>query len=72
MKPLIVTSGDPAGIGPEIVLKAARQWQDMGDNQRPLLITGDPDWFQSLAEEIDISTKNMKFIPVKWNKDSFN
>lgn len=70
MKPLIVTSGDPAGIGPEIVLKAARQWQDMGDNQRPLLITGDPDWFQSLAEDIDISTKNMKFVPVKWNKDS--
>lgn len=70
MKPLIVTSGDPAGIGPEIVLKAARQWQDMGDNQRPLLITGDPDWFQPLAEELNISTENIKFVPVTWKKES--
>ncbi len=72
MKPLIVTSGDPAGIGPEIVLKAARQWLDMGNNQRPLLIAGDPEWFHSLSKEIKIPTKSMEFIPVDWKKESIS
>jgi len=72
MKPLIVTSGDPAGIGPEIVLKAVHQWQNMGQNQRPLLVAGDPEWFQSLSEEINIPTLNIRFVPVEWKKDSIN
>ena len=72
MKPLIVTSGDPAGIGPEIVLKAVRQWQDMGPNQRPLLVAGDPEWFQSLSEEIEVPTKNIRFLPVEWKKDAIS
>ncbi len=72
MKPLIVTSGDPAGIGPEIVLKAVRHWLDLGNNQRPLLIAGDPEWFYSLSKQIDIPTKSMEFVPVEWEKDSIN
>ncbi|MBU3720322.1 MAG: 4-hydroxythreonine-4-phosphate dehydrogenase PdxA [Burkholderiaceae bacterium] len=70
MKPLIVTSGDPAGIGPEIVLKAVSHWQSQAMAQRPLLIAGDPEWFDRLAKELKISTKNMNFIPIKWDKDN--
>jgi 4-hydroxythreonine-4-phosphate dehydrogenase len=70
MKPLIVTSGDPAGIGPEIVLKAVSHWQSQAMAERPLLIAGDPEWFDRLAKELKISTKNMNFIPIKWDKDN--
>jgi 4-hydroxythreonine-4-phosphate dehydrogenase len=68
MKPLIVTSGDPAGIGPEIALKAAVSWQAAGAHQRPILIAGDPQWLTELAEKIKIPTKNLKFIPVNWDQ----
>ena len=69
MKPLIVTSGDPAGIGPEIVLKAIAQWHASGTGQRPLLIAGDPDWFHAEAKKLLISTENLIFVPNKWDKD---
>jgi len=69
MKPLIVTSGDPAGIGPEIALKAAIAWQAAGPHQRPLSITGDPQWLTDFAKQINIPTENLNFIPVSWNKD---
>ncbi len=68
MKPLIVTSGDPAGIGPEIVLKAIAQWHASGTGQRPLLIAGDPDWFHIEAKKLLIPTENMIFVPNKWEK----
>lgn len=66
MKPIIVTSGDPAGIGPEIALKAAAQWQMGGTHQRTLRIAGDPNWLTGLAAELGIPTRNLSFTPVKW------
>ncbi len=69
MKPLIVTSGDPSGIGPEIVLKAVAQWQATPRPSRPLLIAGDPDWFNDLAKKINISTKNINFVPISYKKN---
>ena len=72
MKPLIVTSGDPAGIGPEIVLKAIAQWRDSGTGQRPLLISGDPDWFMKEAEKLSIPTKGLVFVPNNWEKNKIN
>ncbi|MEN9758962.1 MAG: 4-hydroxythreonine-4-phosphate dehydrogenase 2 [Pseudomonadota bacterium] len=66
MKPLIVTSGDPAGIGPEIVLKALHLWHTSGQGQRPLLICGDPDWFLEESKKYQIPTKNIEFLPVNW------
>ncbi|MBU3724564.1 MAG: 4-hydroxythreonine-4-phosphate dehydrogenase PdxA [Burkholderiaceae bacterium] len=68
MKPLIVTSGDPSGIGPEIVLKAAARWLSGPEQSRPLLIAGDPEWFEELGKELNISTKNMNFLPVLYEK----
>jgi len=70
MKPLIVTSGDPAGIGPEIVLKGVARWQAMGQAQRPLLVSGDPDWFHSESKKFNLSTKNINFIPNYWEKSN--
>jgi 4-hydroxythreonine-4-phosphate dehydrogenase len=72
MKPLIVTSGDPAGIGPEIVLKAVVEWHKSGTGQRPLLISGDPEWFQTEAWKIKISTKDLVFVPNTWKKDDIS
>lgn len=69
MKPLIVTSGDPAGIGPEIALKAAAKWLSGGAHQRPLQICGDPDWLKAFAKRIQIPTETMEFIPVVWEKE---
>jgi 4-hydroxythreonine-4-phosphate dehydrogenase len=70
MKPLIVTSGDPAGIGPEIVLKAVAQWQASGTGQRPLLISGDLKWFQKEAKKLDIPTDKLLFVPNNWSVDN--
>lgn len=67
MKPLIVTSGDPAGIGPEIAIKAIRHWQDSGASQRPLLLAGDPKWFEKHVNKTLLPTKNPSFIPLDWS-----
>ncbi|MFP4125893.1 MAG: 4-hydroxythreonine-4-phosphate dehydrogenase PdxA, partial [Alphaproteobacteria bacterium] len=45
---LAVTMGDPAGIGPEIVLKALAA---MAPSARPLVI-GDPAWLAELAARL--------------------
>ena len=69
MKPLILTSGDPAGIGPEIALKAAQHWLAQGPGQRPLLLSGDPDWLKDLAKKLGIPTENINFIPISYPKE---
>lgn len=48
--PLAVTLGDPAGIGPEIVLKA---WRALRDTGPAFAIFADPDQLQSAAEQLD-------------------
>ncbi len=69
MKPLIVTSGDPAGIGPEIALKAAAQWMQGGAHQRPVRIAGDVNWLTDLARKLKIPTQNIKYLPVQWDTE---
>ena len=72
MKPLIVTSGDPAGIGPEVVLKAVTSWLGSSAAARPLLVAGDPEWFGHLGKKLKISTENIDFVPVKWKKEEIS
>lgn len=67
MKPLIVTSGDPAGIGPEIAIKAIAQWQASGASQRPLLLAGDPGWFAENLSSLSFPTEKSFFIPIDWS-----
>jgi 4-hydroxythreonine-4-phosphate dehydrogenase len=44
--PLVLSMGDPAGIGPEICLKAAQVWE------KPLLIAGDTAWISAEANRL--------------------
>jgi 4-hydroxythreonine-4-phosphate dehydrogenase len=69
MKPLIVTSGDPAGVGPEIVIKAVSSWLTSSAAARPLLVAGDPEWFNQLGKKLKISTEKINFLPIKWKKE---
>lgn len=48
MKPIVITSGEPAGIGPEIILKAAQQGLPY-----PCVVLGDRDLFASRAAELN-------------------
>ena len=49
--PLALTLGDPAGIGPELTLKA---WLAR-DPSRPFLALGDPDHYRRLAERFGLA-----------------
>lgn len=71
MKPLILTSGDPAGIGPEVALKAANLWQRQA-HARPILVAGDPQWLDATGKELGIPTENINFLPINWDKESIS
>lgn len=51
-KPIIVSMGDPAGIGPEIAVKA---WQELRDTHYHFTIVGDAAPFVQAAKAIDAS-----------------
>lgn len=56
-KPLAITIGEPAGIGPELILKC---WQERVKNDlAPFIVLGDPTFFQQRANsmQMDISVK---------------
>ena len=58
--PIIITPGDPAGIGPEIALKAL----DGNDDLRAQsVLIGDKSHLSSLAEALDISCQFAKWTP---------
>jgi 4-hydroxythreonine-4-phosphate dehydrogenase len=65
MKPLILTSGDPAGIGPEITLKAAMIWKQQG-HARPLMLTGNRNWLHNQAKALGMSAVPADCIDVTW------
>ena len=44
--PVVLTMGDPAGVGPEIALKA---WAERRDSGQPFLIIGDPEHMRRVA-----------------------
>lgn len=50
--PLVISMGEPAGIGPEIILKT---WQARKQyNLQPFYVIGDPDYFRHVADELKI------------------
>jgi len=55
-KPIIISMGDPAGIGPEILLKALLQGE-VGQLERPVLVAGDVTVLQRAAEVLEISLR---------------
>ncbi|GJD94245.1 4-hydroxythreonine-4-phosphate dehydrogenase PdxA [Methylobacterium iners] len=52
-RPIALTLGDPAGIGPEIALAAWRA-RDAGPGLPPFFLVGDPDFIERRASEIGL------------------
>jgi len=48
-RPIIITMGDPTGVGPEIIIKALLE-KAFDDLSRPLLVAGDPHVLQRAAK----------------------
>ncbi len=48
-KPVVITSGEPAGIGPDLVVQIAQQSQ-----KQPLVVIGDPTLLQQRAAELKL------------------
>lgn len=74
-KPLAITMGEPAGIGPELILKL---WMLRKENGlAPFILIADPDYFHSLSQKLkldvpieisDVSDAKQKFesgLPIK-------
>lgn len=62
VKPIVITSGEPAGIGPELCLRLAeRPWS------APLVVLGDRDLLAARARELglDISGIDIRHIPLE-------
>ncbi|MEM9716858.1 MAG: 4-hydroxythreonine-4-phosphate dehydrogenase PdxA, partial [Pseudomonadota bacterium] len=49
MKPVLITCGDPNGIGPEVILKTLADWSGAFP-----VVVGDPDHFDAAAAEIGV------------------
>lgn len=55
LRPLLLTQGDPNGIGPELALKAWARRQD--DGLAPFGLIGDPDVFARAAQQIGLEVQ---------------
>lgn len=56
--PLAITLGDPAGIGPEIILKLFAQGLDI-----PCVVYGDLEWLRRTASQLAISVRVRPHLP---------
>ena len=56
MLPLYVTSGEPAGIGPDICLNLAKRL-----DERPIVVLGDIELFQKRAEKLGVDVECIEF-----------
>lgn len=61
-----ITLGDPAGIGPEITLKALHHWGSHKKAQ--VLLVGDPRFFEELAKKLRLPFRYDCFFPPKANE----
>ncbi len=61
MLPLVLTAGEPAGIGPDLCLAlASRPWRVGG---RPLLVAGCPETLRSRAQRLGLSVRVRETTP---------
>lgn len=63
--PIVVTSGDPSGVGPELTVKA---WTELA-NEFPFVVIGDFDQFQKLSQSAPITLKKIRK-PEEWSQDA--
>ncbi|MEM6712325.1 MAG: 4-hydroxythreonine-4-phosphate dehydrogenase PdxA [Pseudomonadota bacterium] len=59
MKPLAVSMGEPAGVGPDIILMAHQRLKDDA-NTPALLVFGDPALLQSRASRLGLATDRLR------------
>lgn len=59
--PIAISMGDPAGIGPEVILKAAASWAGRRDAPR-LLVIGDLDAMRAAAQTLEDAPR-----PLGWS-----
>jgi len=54
-KPIAITMGDPAGIGPEIILRALARAPEIG-LEGPFVVYGCPRWMEAVARRLGLNT----------------
>ena len=65
-KKILITSGEPAGIGPDIILKLLSQQNFPAE----LVVVGDPDIFSARAKQLGIDIKLNQYNPKAENSHS--
>ena len=62
-KPIAITMGDPAGIGPEIILRALARAPKTG-LEGPFVVYGCPGWMEAVARRLGLNTGLLEVVPV--------
>ena len=62
-KPIAITMGDPAGIGPEIILRALARAPETG-LEGPFVVYGCPGWMEAVARRLGLNTGLLEVVPV--------
>ena len=62
-KPIAITMGDPAGIGPEIILRALARATETG-LEGPFVVYGCPGWMEAVARRLGLNTGLLEVVPV--------
>ena len=62
-KPIAITMGDPAGIGPEIILRALARAPETG-LEGPFVVYGCPGWMEAVARRLGLNTGLLEVGPV--------
>lgn len=62
-KPIAITMGDPAGIGPEIILRALVRAPETG-LEGPFVVYGCPGWMEVVARRLGLNTGLLEVVPV--------
>ncbi len=61
-KPIAITMGDPAGIGPEIILRALARAPETG-LEGPFFVYGCPGWMEAVARRLGLNTGLLEVVP---------
>ena len=61
-KPIAITMGDPAGIGPEIILQALARAPETG-LEGPFVVYGCPEWMKAVARRLGLNTGLLEVVP---------
>ena len=62
-KPIAITMGDPAGIGPEIILRALARAPETG-LEGPFVVYGCLGWMEAVARRLGLNTGLLEVVPV--------